>query len=129
MRGYEIDRTLTLEESVNLIAAHVPIVFPPGTQLAYEGAGMQIIGRICEVVTGKSWHTLAAGLLFQPLGMTESIPTPATLAKQPNVASPHFVIDGKVDPSEEYRVLGTARDRQQQGQLPPGTIKTVKRVR
>ncbi|MES2468802.1 MAG: serine hydrolase domain-containing protein [Verrucomicrobiota bacterium] len=70
--GYEIDRTLTLEESVNLIAANVPIVFPPGTQLAYEGAGMQIVGRICEVVTGKSWHTLAAGLLFQPLGMRQS---------------------------------------------------------
>jgi hypothetical protein len=41
----------------------------------------------------------------------------------------YFVIDGKVDPDEEYKALGIARDRQQQGQLPPGTILSVKRVR
>ncbi len=69
---YELDRTLTLAESVDLIAANTPIVFPPGTQLAYEGDGMQIVGRICEVVTGKSWTTLASELLFGPLGMTSA---------------------------------------------------------
>ncbi|HLP10141.1 MAG TPA: serine hydrolase domain-containing protein [Opitutaceae bacterium] len=69
---YEIDRTLTLAESVDQIAAHTPIVFPPGTQLAYEGDGMQVVGRICEVVTGKPWTTLANELLFGPLGMTSA---------------------------------------------------------
>ncbi len=44
---YEIDKTLTLAESVDLIAANAPIVFPPGTQLDYEGDGMQTVGRIC----------------------------------------------------------------------------------
>lgn len=69
---YETDKTLTLEESVDLIIANTPIVFPPGTQLAYEGDAMQIVGRICEIVTGKSWTTLATELLFAPLGMTAS---------------------------------------------------------
>ncbi len=69
---YEIDRTLTLAESVDRIAANTPIVFPPGTQFAYDGDGMQIVGRICEVVTGKSWATLADELLFGPLGMTSA---------------------------------------------------------
>ncbi len=69
---YEIDSTLTLAQSVNLIASNAPIVFPPGTQLDYEGDGMQTVGRICEVVTGKDWRTLARELLFEPLGMTNS---------------------------------------------------------
>jgi hypothetical protein len=44
--------------AVNLIAVNAPIVFPPGTQLAYEGDGMQVVGRICEIVTDKDWHTI-----------------------------------------------------------------------
>jgi hypothetical protein len=51
------------------------------------------------------------------------------LASYENGTTAYFVIDGKVDPSEEFRALGVALDRQQQGQLPSGTIKTVKRVR
>ena len=69
---YEIDSTLTLAQSVDLIASNAPIVFPPGTQLDYEGDGMQTVGRICEVVTGKDWRTLARELLFEPLGMANS---------------------------------------------------------
>lgn len=69
---YEIDSTLTLAQSVDLIASNAPIIFPPGTQLDYEGDGMQTVGRICEVVTGKDWRTLARELLFEPLGMTNS---------------------------------------------------------
>lgn len=66
---YELDPALTLAQSVSLIAQNAPIVFPPGTQLDYEGDGMQTVGRICEIVSGKDWHTLARDLLFNPLGM------------------------------------------------------------
>ena len=69
---YEIDKTLTLAQSVDLIAANAPIVFTPGTQLDYEGDGMQTVGRICEVVSGKPWATLARELLFDPLEMTSA---------------------------------------------------------
>ena len=43
--------------------------------------------------------------------------------------SAYFVVDGKVGLTEEYRAVVIAEDRQQQGQLPPGTITRVKRVR
>jgi hypothetical protein len=33
---------------------------------------MQIVGRICELVTDKSWTTLASELLFGPLGMASA---------------------------------------------------------
>ena len=67
---YETDRTLTLAESVDLIAANTPVIFPPGTQFDYEGDAMQTIGRICEVVTGQNWNALAREQLFDPLGMS-----------------------------------------------------------
>lgn len=69
---YELDATLTLAQSVELIASNSPVVFLPGTQLAYEGDGMQVVGRICEVVAGQDWRTLATNILFGPLGMTNS---------------------------------------------------------
>jgi hypothetical protein len=51
------------------------------------------------------------------------------IATYENGTTAYFVLDGKVEPSEDYRVLSLALDRQQKGQLPSGTIKTVKRVR
>lgn len=69
---YERDPTLTLPQPVNLIAANAPIVFPPGTMLDYEGDGMQTVGRICEVVTGRDWRTLAREALFDPLDMPDA---------------------------------------------------------
>ncbi len=70
--SYDTDPSFTLAQSVDLIATNIPVVFAPGTQLAYDGDGMQIVGRICEIVTGKDWRTLATNVLFQPLGMTNS---------------------------------------------------------
>jgi CubicO group peptidase (beta-lactamase class C family) len=69
---YEIDTSLTLAQSVNLIAVNTPVVFTPGTQLDYEGDGMQVVGRICEVASGKGWRVLASEVLFTPLGMTST---------------------------------------------------------
>lgn len=69
---YELDPTLTLAQSVDLIASNTPVVFTPGTQLDYDGDAMQTVGRICEVVTGKDWRTLAAEVLFTPLGMSSA---------------------------------------------------------
>jgi CubicO group peptidase (beta-lactamase class C family) len=66
----EHDRSLTLDASIARILESTPLVFPPGTQLAYDGDGMQIVGKICEVVTGRTWAQLAQDELFTPLGMT-----------------------------------------------------------
>ncbi len=67
----EINRFLTLEQSVQKIASDIPLAFAPGTKLAYEGCGLQTVGRICEVVDpqGRSWRTIAADELFTPVGM------------------------------------------------------------
>jgi CubicO group peptidase (beta-lactamase class C family) len=60
---------VTLAQSVDWIAANTPLVFEPGTQLDYEGDGMQVVGRIAEVAAGAGWRTLAEQQLATPLGL------------------------------------------------------------
>ncbi len=67
---YETDSNLTLAQSVDSIAANVPLRFSPGTMLAYDGSGMQVIGRLAEVVTGKDWETIAREQILDKCDMT-----------------------------------------------------------
>lgn len=69
IENYETDRSLTLEESVNLIAQNVPMVYEPGTMMAYDGSGMQTVGRIAEIVCGTDWKTIAKERLFNKCDM------------------------------------------------------------
>ncbi len=59
-------------------------------------------GAVIEAVSGKPWAEMMRTRIFEPLGMTETIATAATLASQPNVAMPHDRVDG------ELRVIGNA---------------------
>lgn len=81
---YETKIGITLEESVNLIAQNVPLVFAPGSMLAYEGAGMQTVGRIAEIVTGKDWQTVAEEQILNKCGMTKT--TYNVFGKNPAIA-------------------------------------------
>ena len=64
---------LTLEQSVNVIALNTPFLFsPPGSNIAYDGKQMQVVGRIAEVVTGNDWRSLAKAQLFDQCGMTST---------------------------------------------------------
>lgn len=71
-KDYESNPALTMEAAVNAIAQNVALVTPPGKVFYYGRIGMQIAGRICEVVSGKSWKDLAAAKLFIPCGMTNT---------------------------------------------------------
>ncbi len=57
-----------LEEAVNDIASH-EIKSNPGTEFRYSGYGLDIAGRVLEVVTKKRFDMLAQQKLFRPLGM------------------------------------------------------------
>ncbi|HVI43990.1 MAG TPA: serine hydrolase domain-containing protein [Chitinophaga sp.] len=71
-QGYESDVTLTLTQAVDNIAKNVALESQPGTRFYYGGISMQIAGRICEVVSGKSWGDLAQQKIFSPCGMTDT---------------------------------------------------------
>lgn len=60
----------TLAEQVELVAA-LPLAFEPGTRWEYS-VGIDILGRIIEIVSGKSLDQFFQDEIFLPLGMTDT---------------------------------------------------------
>jgi serine-type D-Ala-D-Ala carboxypeptidase/endopeptidase len=61
-------RNMPMDECVQRIAQS-DLIGPPGEQFAYGENSMQVAGRICEIVSGKSWEFLFQEKIATPLGM------------------------------------------------------------
>ncbi|MBO0936735.1 beta-lactamase family protein [Fibrella sp. HMF5335] len=77
-QGYENSRTLSLAQAVDSLAVYTKLINAPGTTFYYGGVGMQIAGRVAEVVSGKAWQTL----------FNEKIGTPCELQATYNPGNP-----------------------------------------
>jgi CubicO group peptidase (beta-lactamase class C family) len=64
-------RDHTLAEAVDAFPQR-PLEFEPGTKWGYSNMGIATLGRIIEVVTGKSYEAFLDERIFQPLGMKDS---------------------------------------------------------
>jgi CubicO group peptidase (beta-lactamase class C family) len=64
------DDSLTLAESVDLIACCVDLIAPPGEKFSYGGFSMQVAGRVAEVVGNADWEALVERELSAPLDLT-----------------------------------------------------------
>lgn len=62
-------------------------------QYAYQNVQYLMAGEVLRAATGTSWEDFVRARIFAPLGMQETLPTVASTAGQPNVATPHNVID------------------------------------
>lgn len=49
--------------------AAAPQLTPPGEVFSYSNAGFSILGRIIELLHGRTWHTCVSELLLLPLSM------------------------------------------------------------
>jgi D-alanyl-D-alanine carboxypeptidase len=50
------------------------LLFEPGTRQAYSNGGFVLLGAIIERVSGMSYHDYVREKVFQPAGMTETVP-------------------------------------------------------
>jgi CubicO group peptidase (beta-lactamase class C family) len=94
-----IKRDRTLADVVVLLAKQEP-EFTPGSQFRYASSGFAILGRIIEVVSGKSYEQFVKERVFDPLGMRDSfffIPAD----KRARVASVYRRQDGKLEKWQE----------------------------
>ena len=53
--------------------AELKLIAPPGTRASYSQAGFDLIGRIIEKVTGKTYEQAVASLIFEPLELSHSL--------------------------------------------------------
>ena len=71
-KNYELNPLMTLQRSVDSIAAYTPLAFTPGARFAYSGSGMQSVARFAEIATGKPWNQLAKEEILDPCGMANT---------------------------------------------------------
>ena len=68
------------------IAAYVslPQFFAPGTIASYSNAGMRLLGRVIEVVTGETFEQAVQRIVLDPLGMTQTFFFPWEVITRPH---------------------------------------------
>ncbi len=64
-------RNRTLAEAV-IAYSQRPLEFEPGSKWSYCNAGIDTLGRVIEVVSGKSYERFLTERLFEPLGMKDT---------------------------------------------------------
>ncbi|MEJ2634074.1 MAG: glycoside hydrolase family 3 N-terminal domain-containing protein [Calditrichia bacterium] len=65
----------TKEEALNYIYS-LPLVYAPGDSMIYSDLGLIMVGQIIETVTGRSLDQLARQMIYEPMGMTETMFNP-----------------------------------------------------
>ncbi len=98
-----IKRHRTLSDYVAFLSQQEP-EFEPGTQHRYTSGGFAILGRVIEVVSGKSYEQFIRERVFEPLGMKDSsffIPP----EKRDRVAAIYRLRDGRLARWEEIEAF------------------------
>jgi CubicO group peptidase (beta-lactamase class C family) len=80
----------------------------PRTHFTYQNVMYAVAGEVVAAACGMPWAEFVRTRIFAPLGMSGTIATAATLAEQPNVATPHYEIDGTVQVIRNASVDGVA---------------------
>ena len=62
---------LTLDETSKLLAK-LPLQFQPGSRWGYSTAGIDVLGRVVEVVSGMPFDRFLQARLLDPLGMKDT---------------------------------------------------------
>jgi len=98
----------TLAEMSKIIARE-PLRFAPGSRWGYSTAGIDVLGRIIEVVSGRPFAEFMQARLFSPLGMKDTTfwPTPAQEKRLARTYVPNAQT-GKIEPTAIHYLYGGA---------------------
>ena len=99
-------RNHTLAE-VMMAVSQRPLVAEPGSRWEYCNPGIDTLGRIIEVVSGRPYEVFMQKRIFEPLGMTETTFYPTTTSGTPRRDLP--VQNGKLTPCQNP-IVGVPRD-------------------
>lgn len=67
------DKKVSLESVTEYYAEHFHLAFEPGSRAAYSGfAGYDVLARIVEIISGRSFNDYLQSEIFAPLGMSDT---------------------------------------------------------
>lgn len=92
-----IKRNRTLAEGILAISQR-PLDFEPGSKWAYCNTGIDTLGRIVEVVSGRPYEDFLRDRIFRPLGMTDTTFYPPPDMRE-RVAVTYDKKDGRLVPA------------------------------
>lgn len=75
--------------------AEMPLVYEPGTRWSYS-VGLDLVGRVIEVVSGQDFASFLAARIFGPCGMA-STGFQVSAGQAPRLTTNYLIHDGKVD--------------------------------
>lgn len=90
-------RDRSLAEGV-LVVSQRPLEFEPGSRWSYCNSGIDTLGRIIEVVSGKDYETFLTERIFTPLRMKDTTFRPSK-EQLPRLAGLYDRKDGKLTPT------------------------------
>jgi CubicO group peptidase (beta-lactamase class C family) len=90
-------RDRSLAESI-LAVSQRPLEFEPGSRWSYSNSGIDTLGRVIEVVSGKDYETFLAERIFTPLRMKDTTFRPSKEQLR-RLAGMYGVKDGKLTPA------------------------------
>lgn len=94
------DADATNEELVDRLTK-LPLAEQPGTLWTY-GYATDVLGRVVEIVSGKTLYAFEKQRLFDPLGMSETAYFVADESKRPRIAEP-MPTDRAISPTSQLR--------------------------
>jgi len=100
IRDYQHAMNVPLDEVVRQIAKQ-KLLFQPGTAWSYTSGGIEVLGRIIEVVSGQKYEDFIAGRILKPLKMKDSFFYPNKQAPEQvkRIAMVYVMQDGKLAPA------------------------------
>jgi CubicO group peptidase (beta-lactamase class C family) len=105
-----------LDEVVRQLAKQ-PLLFQPGTQWSYSSPGIEILGRLIEVCSGRKYEDFISERILRPLGMKDTFfyPSPDKIAR---IAMVYVQKDGKLVRAPA-NILGGDPTKYRQGAIFP----------
>jgi CubicO group peptidase (beta-lactamase class C family) len=100
IKDYQHTMNVPLDEVVRQIATQ-KLLFQPGTAWSYSSGGIEVLGRIIEVVSGQKYEDFIAERILKPLKMKDSFfyPDKQTPEQQKRIAMVYVTRDEKLTPA------------------------------
>lgn len=81
-----------------------PLLFTPGTQFQYSSFGYRVLGCVITGAAGKPYRGFMASKLFDPVGMSQTVPEDTANIPETRATLYDLQTDGTLQPAASYNI-------------------------